>query len=156
VVIIVPFAIGVWYSFTDWNIITASPQNFVGLDNFRIVMDDVTFIHSFLITTAFAVLSVITVNIAAFFMATLVTRKLKLTNMYRAGFFLPNLIGGIILGYIWFFVFNRALIGLGEAMNIGFLQQSLLLNRWTALFSLVIVGTWRSAGYIMMIYVAAI
>jgi raffinose/stachyose/melibiose transport system permease protein len=157
IVIIVPFIIGVYYSFTDWTSILSSNNAFVGFTNYKLIFGDIAFLHSFLVTTAYAALMVFVVNFFAFFMATLVTQKLKLTSLYRAGFFLPNLIGGIILGYIWQFIFNNTIPALGGALGISWLQDNLFLaNRWLTLFAYVTVGTWQYAGYIMMIYIAAI
>jgi len=90
-------------------------------------------------------------------MALLVTSKLKLSSLYRAGFFLPNLIGGIILGYIWQFIFNNGMRAFGEMLGSVWLKTNpFLMHRNLALLAIVIVGTWQYAGYIMMIYVAAI
>jgi len=148
---------GMYYSFTDWNAITGTEVKWVGLKNYFAVFKDITFLHSFLVTVAYAVISIFVLNVCAFFMALLVTSKLKFNGIYRAGFFLPNLIGGLILGYIWQFIFNNAIPSLGEAIGFKWLQDHLFLaNRYLALLAIVIVGTWQYAGYIMMIYVAAI
>jgi len=156
-VIIIPFIMGMYYSFTDWNAITGTEVKWVGLKNYFAVFKDITFLHSFLVTVAYAVISIFVLNVCAFFMALLVTSKLKFNGIYRAGFFLPNLIGGLILGYIWQFIFNNAIPSLGEAIGFKWLQDHLFLaNRYLALLAIVIVGTWQYAGYIMMIYVAAI
>ncbi len=82
------------------------------------------------------------------------SRRLK--NLYRAGFFVPHLIGGIVLGYIWQFVFNNVLIDLGGKLGIGFLRSSLIADKNTVIWAMSFVNTWQYAGYIMMIYVAAI
>jgi raffinose/stachyose/melibiose transport system permease protein len=89
-------------------------------------------------------------------MALLVTAKLKLTSLYRAGFFVPNLIGGIVLGYIWFFIFNNAIPSIGVVLGSDLLSTSFLGNRYLSLFTMIIVTTWQMAGYIMVIFVAAI
>jgi len=156
-VIIIPFLMGIYYSFTDWNAITGTEVKWVGLKNYFAVFKDITFLHSFLVTVAYAVMSIFVLNVCAFFMALLVTSKLKFNGIYRAGFFLPNLIGGLILGYIWQFIFNNAIPSLGEAIGFTWLKDNLFLaNRYLALLAIVIVGTWQYAGYIMMIYVASI
>ncbi|MCL2196516.1 MAG: sugar ABC transporter permease [Treponema sp.] len=148
---------GIYYSFTDWNAISGTEVKWVGLKNYFAVFADITFLHSFLVTVAYAVMNIIVLNVCAFFMALLVTGKLKLNGIYRAGFFLPNLIGGLILGYIWQFIFNNAIPSLGEAIGFLWLKDNLFLaNRYMALLAIVIVGTWQYAGYIMMIYVASI
>ena len=156
-VIVVPFFMGIYYSFTDWNAITGTDVKWVGLKNYIAIAEDITFLHSFLVTTAYAALNITIVNICAFLLALLVTSKLRLTGIYRAGFFLPNLIGGIVLGYIWQFIFNSAVPALGARIGFMWLSENLFLaNRHLALLAIVIVGTWQYAGYIMMIYVAAI
>ena len=156
-VIIIPFFLGIYYSFTDWSAMAAGAQvNWVGLINYLAIFRDVTFLHAFLVTVAYAVLNVIFINFVAFSLALLVTNKLKLVGIYRAAFFLPNLIGGIILGYIWQFIFNNALVSFGNSLGIDFLEMTLLMSRNSALIAIVIVTTWQMAGYIMMIFVAAI
>jgi raffinose/stachyose/melibiose transport system permease protein len=115
------------------------------------------FLHSFLVTVAYAIMNIIVLNVCAFFMALLVTSNLKLKGIYRAGFFLPNLIGGLILGYIWQFIFNNAIPSFGGMIGFTWLKDhQFLANQYLALLAIVIVGTWQYAGYIMMIYVAAI
>jgi raffinose/stachyose/melibiose transport system permease protein len=156
-VIVIPFFMGIYYSFTDWNAITGTTVSWVGFKNYLAVMVDVTFLHSFLVTVAYAILSIFVLNICAFFMALLVTSNLKLKGIYRAGFFLPNLIGGLILGYIWQFIFNNAIPAFGKATGFLWLHDNpFLANQYLALLAIVIVGTWQYAGYIMMIYIAAI
>jgi len=156
-VIVIPFFMGIYYSFTNWNAITGTAVEWVGLKNYLAIKSDITFLNSFLVTVAYAVTNIIVLNVCAFFLALLVTSKLKFKGIYRAGFFLPNLIGGIILGYIWQFIFNNAIPAFGSMIGFDWLKQNLFLaNRYLALLAIVIVGTWQYAGYIMMIYVAAI
>jgi len=156
-VIIIPFFMGIYYSFTNWNAITGTTVEWAGFKNYIAVFSDITFLHSFLVTVAYAVVNIVVLNICAFFMALLVTSNLRFKGLYRAGFFLPNLIGGLILGYIWQFIFNNAIPSLGGAIGFTWLKENLFLaNRYLALLAIVIVGTWQYAGYIMMIYVAAI
>jgi len=157
-VIIIPFIYGFYFSFTNWNAITGTDVLWVGLRNYRALMQDVAFLHSFLITTAYALVNIVVLNVVAFLLALLVTQKLKAVGLYRAAYFLPNLIGGIILGYVWQFIFNNAIpTGLGGTLGISWFADNLFMaNRYLALLSIVIVGTWQYAGYIMMIYVAAI
>jgi len=135
---------------------TGTQVNWVGLDNYRIIFQDITFLHSFLATLSYAILNIFFINLVAFGLALLVTNKLKLVGLYRAAFFLPNLIGGIILGYIWQFIFNNAITAFGSASGLAFLEVTFLSNRNLALLAIVVVTTWQMAGYIMMIYVAAI
>jgi raffinose/stachyose/melibiose transport system permease protein len=156
-VIVIPFFMGIYYSFTDWNAITGTEVKWLGIKNFTTVLLDITFYHSFLITTLYALVSIVALNFCAFFLALLVTSSIKFKNIYRAGFFMPYLIGGIILGYIWQFIFNNAVPQIGRLTGITWLVNNLFLaDRWLALMAIVIVGTWQYGGYIMMIYIAAI
>ncbi len=154
-VVIIPFLLGVYYSLTDWNGISNSP-NFVGLKNFSNLFSAPDFLYSFLITIAYTVINIILVNVVSFCLSLLVTSKVKLKNFYRAGFFVPYLIGGIVLGYIWQFIFNQAFVGIGEKMQILALQESLLGNADLVIWVMSFVNTWQYAGYIMLIFVAAI
>lgn len=105
-------------------------------------------------TMIYSVIAVILVNVVAFILAYMVTSGVKGQNFFRAGFFIPNLIGGIVLGYIWKFVFNRAFVALGESFSIGFLSTSWLATTNGAMLCLIIVSVWQYAGYMMLIYVA--
>lgn len=156
-VVLIPFFMGLYFSFTNWNGAIQKEINFVGLDNFKTLSSDPGFIHAFIVTTIYAVASVLLVNIIAFALALLVTSKLKFKDFYRSGFFSPNLIGGIVLGYVWQFVFNQAIPGFGAMTGIPVLQNlAMLADDKQAIVAIVIVSTWQYAGYIMMIYVAAI
>jgi raffinose/stachyose/melibiose transport system permease protein len=156
-VIVIPFIMGIYYSFTNWNAITGTAVEWVGLKNYFAIKSDLTFLHAFLVTVVYAILNIIVLNVCAFFMALLVTSNLKFKGIYRAGFFLPNLIGGLILGYIWQFIFNNAIPSLGKSIGFTWLYDHLFLaDQYMALLAIVIVGTWQYAGYIMMIYVASI
>ncbi len=150
VMVILPFGMGIYYSFTNWTG-GLSVTEWVGLENYRALTSDHRFVYAFTRTIIYAVLNVITINIVAFSLALLVTRKLKLENIYRAGFFIPNLIGGLIIGYLWQFIFTVVLgtDGLG-------LFASSPINNQNAMYALVGVVTWQYAGYIMMIYIAAL
>ena len=156
-VIVIPFFMGIYYSFTNWNAITGIEVEWAGWRNYIAVLQDITFLHSFLVTVVYALLNIVVLNVCAFFMALLVTGKLKLNSMYRAGFFLPNLIGGLILGYIWQFIFNNVIPSFGGMIGFTWLKENqFLADRNLALLAIVIIGNWQYAGYIMMIYVAAI
>ena len=89
-----------------------------------------------------------------FLLALLVTGKIKGKNFFRAGFFTPNLIGGIILGYIWQFVFNKVIVYFGDALNVTVLQKSMLSGSASAFAALVLVTIWQFSGYMMLIYIA--
>ncbi len=156
-VIIVPFFIGFYYSFTNWDA-TGREITFIGLKNYIDVFSlNPSFIYSIIITIVFSIVNIILINTVSFSLAMLVTRKLKFQNVYRVGFFLPNLIGGLILGYIWQFIFNNALPNIGQAIGNNFLSNLLMLsNRDSAIIAISIAWAWQYAGYIMMIYVTAI
>jgi len=148
-VIGIPFLLGIYYSFTNWNGVS-SDVSFVGFANYlAIFQKDPKFLHAFLITIIYALLNVLVVNVVAVGLALLVTQHLRLTNLYRAAFFAPNLIGGLVLGYIWQFIYNNVI------SSFSFMPQ-MLAKPGTSLVAIVITGTWQYAGYIMMIYVAAI
>ncbi len=154
-VIIVPFALGVYYSMTDWDGVRQN-ITWVGFENFKSMFSEPQFIHSFLKTMQYTVINILLVNIVGFGLALLVTSNIKGRNIYRAGFFVPNLIGGIVLGYIWQFVFNNVQVDIGKMLNFGFLQRSLIARSDTVIGAMSFVNTWQYAGYIMMIYVASI
>lgn len=148
-VIICPFFLGIWYSLTDYNGIS-STINYIGLANFKGMFQSTDFTYSFLITIGYTAINVALVNVVSFALSLLVTSELKLRNLYRAGFFVPNLIGGIVLGYIWQFLFNNVLV------SIGLTPKSLISASNTVIWAMSMVNTWQYAGYIMMIYVASI
>ena len=154
-IIIIPFFFGLYYSMTDWTGI-GTRVNFVGLRNFKTLLNSPSFYYSFLITVGFTVINIVLVNIASFCLSLIVTSKLKRRNFYRAGFFVPYLIGGIVLGYIWQFLLNNILVDLGYAFSIKFLQTSFLSLPSTVIWTMSVVNTWQYAGYIMLIFVAAI
>ena len=154
-VIIIPFIFGIFYSFTDWQGTGAASQ-VVGLANYKAILQEPGFFHSFLITIKFTIYNIISVNVVAFCISLLVTSDIRGRDLYRAGFFVPNLIGGIVLGLIWQFIFSNIVPAVGQALGWPLLSKSLLSNRNTVMFAMVVVNTWQYAGYIMLIYVAAI
>lgn len=155
-IIIVPFVRGIYMSFTDWNTVSQKEFNLVGLDNYITILKNPQFRYSLLWTFTYTIVNVILVNAVAIGLAIAVTRNLKLQNVYRAGFFIPNLIGGIVLGTIWLFIFNSALPHIGEIINAAFLKDSMLNQAGSAKLALIMVGSWQYIGYIMMIYIASI
>ncbi len=157
IVVVIPFFMGIYYSMTDWTAISGRQISWVGLANYANMWSDVQFKYSFIRTFVFTVLSVVTINFIALFLAYLVTREVKFRNFFRAGFFLPNLIGGLVLGYIWQFIFKSIIPPLGGLFGIKAIEDVVILGDATlTLFGLVFAYTWQYAGYIMMIYVAAI
>lgn len=152
VTVIIPLCLGVFYSFTDWNGIKMT--GFVGFTNYKAMFNEPSFLWSLIITILFVVLNMVLVNVVAFMLALLCTSKVKGLSFFRASYFLPNLIGGIVLGYVWKFVFNRAFVALGNSLSIGALSTSWLATTNGAMACLIIVSVWQYAGYMMLIYVA--
>lgn len=152
-VVIVPFIYGVYLTMTDWNGVS-KVKNFVGLKNFAGVMKDGQFWTSLLLTFKYVILVVVLVNVLAFGIAYLLTRGIKGQNFFRAGFFTPNLIGGIVLGYIWQFVFSRVFVKIGETTGWKLFEVSWLSDPTKAFAALVLVSVWQLSGYMILIYVA--
>lgn len=152
-VVIVPFIYGLYLTFTSWDGISTQ-KPFVGFANYVATFADGAYWQALGRTMIYSVIAVILVNVVAFILAFLVTSGVKGQNFFRAGFFVPNLIGGIVLGYIWKFVFNRAFVALGESLSIGALSTSWLATTNGAMLCLIIVSVWQYAGYMMLIYVA--
>jgi raffinose/stachyose/melibiose transport system permease protein len=154
-VMLIPFFFGLFYSLTDWNGVSESIK-FIGLAHFGTVFTQPGFLYSFLITMAYTAINVVLVNVAGFALALVVTGNLRFRNFYRAGFFAPYLIGGIVLGYIWQFIFNSAVPALGKALSIQAMQVSLLSRADSVIWAMSAVNTWQYAGYVMLIFIAAI
>ena len=151
-VVIVPFLYGLYLTLTSWDGVSAV-KPFVGFDNFAAAFADADYWHAMGRTVIYSAISVVLINIVAFALAYLVTKGIKGQNFFRAGFFVPNLIGGIVLGYIWKFVFNRAFVAIGNILS-GGTTASLLSTTNGAMFCLILVSVWQYAGYMMLIYVA--
>ncbi|MGV8145309.1 MAG: carbohydrate ABC transporter permease [Alkaliphilus sp.] len=155
IVVIIPTLMGIYFSFTNWDGINHSPD-WVGLRNyFDIFERGGDFLDSFVFTAKFAATTVVTINLIGFSLALLVTSKIKHSNVVRSVFFMPNLIGGLILGFVWRFIFTNAFNYVGEALEIDFLQGWLATTA-TGFWGLVIVMTWQLSGYMMIIYIAAL
>lgn len=142
---IVPFAMGVWLSFCSFKTITNA--QFVGVSNYVKIFADRDFLNALWFTVRFSVISIITVNVFAFALALALTRKLRGTNLFRTVFFMPNLIGGIILGYIWQQMINAVLLKY---------EKTLVANATYGFWGLVILTNWQLIGYMMIIYVAGL
>ena len=151
-VVIVPFIYGLYLTLTSWDG-TSLSKPFVGFENFANAFKDTTYWQAMGRTMIYSIFAVVFINIVAFALAYLVTSGVKGQNFFRAGFFVPNLIGGIVLGYIWQFVFNRAFVAIGNAIGNG-TTVSLLSTPNGAMFCLILVSVWQYAGYMMLIYVA--
>ncbi|WP_173918190.1 carbohydrate ABC transporter permease [Halobacillus sp. Marseille-Q1614] len=155
-VVIIPFIIGIFYSFFQWDGISANPMVPIGIDNYIQLLDDSRFIDSAWITIKFTILAVISVNVAGLAFALFVTSKLKIANTARTMFFMPYLIGGLILGYIWQFVFSDVFELMGEVTGFESVFFNWLNDPDYALYALVFVFTWQMAGYVMIIYITGI
>lgn len=152
-VVIVPFIYGVYLTFTDWDGVS-KVKNFIWFENFKGVIRDKEFWTSLLLTFKYVIVVVILVNVIAFVIAYLLTRGIKGQNFFRAGFFTPNLIGGIVLGYIWQFVFSRVFVSIGESTGWEMFEASWLSDPNLAFAALVLVSVWQLSGYMILIYVA--
>lgn len=152
-VVILPFIYGLYLTFTSWDGVSKT-KPFVGMENYIATFADGNFWSALGRTMVYSLIAVILVNVVAFILAYLVTSGVKGQNFFRAGFFTPNLIGGIVLGYVWKFVFNRAFVALGKSLSIGALSTSWLATTSGAMLCLIIVSVWQYAGYMMLIYVA--
>lgn len=155
IVVIIPMFMGIYYSFTDWNGII-NDANWVGLNNYiEVLKNDKDFIDSFVFTAKFALVSVLAINFIGFGLALLVTRNSKLNNVLRSIFFMPNLIGGLILGFVWQFIFTKAFDSIGGKLGLSFLEGWLSTTS-TGFWGLVILMSWQLSGYMMIIYIAAL
>ncbi|MCI8974205.1 MAG: sugar ABC transporter permease [Lachnospiraceae bacterium] len=152
-VVIIPFLYGLYLTFTSWDGVSAN-KPFVGMANYLSTFSDAAYWQALGRTLIYSLIAVVLVNVVAFTLAFLVTSGVKGQNFFRAGFFIPNLIGGIVLGYIWKFVFNRAFVAIGSALSIDAMSTSWLATTNGAMFCLIIVSVWQYAGYMMLIYVA--
>ena len=143
---IIPFFEGLYLSFCQFT--TVKNAKFTGFGNYKKIFSDLTFLSSFKFTVLFAVASIVLINVIAFALALLLTRKLKGTNIFRTIFFMPNLIGGIVLGYIWQILINCVLSIVGQPL--------LALNSSAGYWGLIILMCWQQIGYMMIIYIAGL
>ena len=150
-VVFIPALVGLFYSFTNWD--GLSFTNFVGWNNYLSLMSDKDFISAFWFTVKFVVVTVILLNVIGLGLALLVTQKFKGNNFLKTVFFMPNLIGGLILGFIWQFIFTEVFPALANNLGLNFLN-GWLTNQATGFWGLVIVTVWQMGGYIMIIYIA--
>ncbi len=155
VFVVLAFALSVYYSFTDWNIVSGEAP-WVGLENYERVMEDPRVLRSAIFTGRFAVVTTILSNVLGLALALLVTQPIVFKRMYRVIFFLPNVIGGVILGYVFRFIFSTTFGAIGESTGIGFFSFAWLGTPTTGFWATVMVFVWKSSGYLMVIYVAAI
>lgn len=153
-VVILPFLYGFYLTLTDWDGVS-KVKNIIGVQNYISVFKDTAFWSSMGLTLKYVVLSVILVNAVAFLLAYALTNGIKGQKFFRAGFFTPNLIGGVVLGFIWQFVFSRVLVNMGKSTGWGLFSTSWLADPNKAFWSMVIVTVWQLSGYMMLIYIAA-
>lgn len=152
-ILVVPFAYGIFLTFTDYTPLSESVR-FVGFSNYISVFSDHEFLQQFLKTIVYVFYSTLFSNIVAFLLAALLTSGIKGENFLRGGFFTPNLIGGILLGYIWKFIFSNVFTQIGMSLQFEPLMTSLLTHPDRAIFAMILVTTWQYAGYLMVIYIA--
>ena len=143
---ILPFIEGLYLSFCQFT--TVKDAKFIGIGNYQRIFTDSTFTNSFKFTVLFAVASIVLINVIAFILALLLTRKLKGTNIFRTIFFMRNMIGGIVLGYIWQILINCVLSIVGKPL--------LALNTSAGYWGLIILMCWQQIGYMMIIYIAGL
>lgn len=142
---IVPFVLGIGLSFTDFT--TVVDFEFRGFENYIIALKDPTFVYSFWFTAAFSIISIVIINLFAFILAYILTNKIPGTNIFRTIFFMPNLVGGIVLGYIWSLLFDGVLAQFDTALKV---------SEEYGFWGLVIVVAWQQIGYMMIIYIAGL
>ena len=140
-----PFLQGIYLSFCNFN--TPKDANWVGSQNYVKVFSDAGFLNAFKNTTAFAVVSIILINVVAFAIAYALTQKIRGANLFRTVFFMPNLIGGVVLGYIWSMIFDGILKNYGTYLTA---------NGTYGFWGLVILVAWQQIGYMMIIYIAGL
>ena len=142
---IAPFLVGVWLSFCKFT--TINDATFIGFRNYTKILTDGTFVHALWYTSLFTIVTVVFINFFAFAIALLLTRKIKGTNLFRTVFFMPNLIGGIILGYVWSLLLNGVLLQV---------ERTLTYSSVYGFWGLVILMCWQQIGYMMIIYIAGL
>lgn len=141
-----PFIWGIYLSFFRFR--TLNKTTFVGFENYQKALSDGTFLYSFIFTLIFTLASVIIINLLSFTIAYFLTRSIKGTTIFRTVFFLPNLIGGIVLGYLWKIIL--------DAVIMKYFASSLALNSTYGFWGLIILVCWQQIGYFMIIYIAGL
>lgn len=142
---VVPFIMALYLSFCSFT--TVTDAKFVGINNYIQALKDTTFLHSIGFSAIFTVVTVILINVLAFAVAMCLTRGIKGTNIFRTVFFMPNLIGGIVLGYVWQLLFNGIL---------AYFNRTLTYSSTYGFWGLVILLCWQQVGYMMILYIAGI
>lgn len=142
---IIPFIEGIYLSFCNFT--TIKDAKFVGIQNYIEAFKDSNFLGSFKFTTLFAIVSLVLINVLAFLVALALTQNIKGKNIFRTVFFMPNLIGGIVLGYVWQLIFDGIFVKFDTAMK---------LNETLGFWGLVILVGWQQIGYMMIVYIAGL
>ena len=155
-VVIIPFVMGIGYSFFSWDGLPLNPKVFVGLDNFKNLFWDKRFLATTGHTVKFTLIAIILINVFGLIFALIVTTKLKMRNVVRTMLFMPYLIGGLILGYIWKFIFGSVFTNIGELTGLEGVFFNWLLDSKYALTALIVVTVWQLSGYVMIIYINGI
>ncbi len=153
-VLIYPFIQGLYLTFTNWD--GFAHTKYVGFANYAKSLKDPEFWSTLRFTLKYVLVSLVAINAVAFGLALLVTAKLKSSNLFRTFFFVPNLIGGVVLGVIWQFIFNTALVSIAGKMGWSLFESSWLGDTNTAFWALIIVTVWQSSGYMMIIYITGL
>jgi len=155
-IVVIPFFMSLYYSFTEWNGVSTT-VTWIGIENYKkILFHDPDYYKAFMFTFRYAIVSVVLTNVVGFLLALLLTQALKLRNVLRTIFFMPNVIGGLLLGFIWSFIFVKGFATIGEKTGIPFFNLPWLGDAPTAFWGVIIVTVWKGAGYIMVIYIAGL
>lgn len=154
-VVLISFLYGLNITLTDWNGMSLK-YNYIGLKNYTSIFTDEAFLNSLKITFIYAAAVIVLANVLALVLAFLLTSGFKGQSVYRTGLFSPNIVGGVIMGYIWNYTFSFALPLLGETFGIELFKKSWLTDSTKALWALIIVTVWQLAGYLMIIYISGL
>jgi raffinose/stachyose/melibiose transport system permease protein len=152
-VVLLPFIVGLYLTFTNWDARTAD-STLIGFSNYIEVFHDKAFLTQLWFTMKYVFFTVLISNVLAFFIALALTSGLKGEKWLRTGFFTPNLIGGIVLGYLWQTLFSQIMPYIGQKYGWSLFESSWLTNTDTAFWALVIATAWQFVGYLMIIYIA--
>jgi raffinose/stachyose/melibiose transport system permease protein len=155
-ILVIPFIMSIYYSFTTWNGVSSNVL-WTGIANYkRILLHDPDYYKAFFFTFRYAIVSVLLTNLVGFLLALMLTQALKLRNVLRTIFFMPNVIGGLLLGFIWSFIFVKGFATVGDLTGLAFFNLPWLGDAPTAFWGIVIVTVWKGAGYVMVIYIAGL
>ena len=154
-VVVIPLIYGIYLTFTNWNGLSPN-YDIVGISNYVSIFTDKTFLTSLWKTFVYVFFVVVFSNVLGLALALLLTYGIKLQGLFRTCFFAANMIGGVVMGYIWNYIFSFALTKIGAVTGWSIFQKSWLTSPNTALISLIIVAVWQLSGYLMVIYVAGL